>query len=508
MLQFQNQRLLSIFIYLSLFVFIFSLGFVLVTDPDFGWHLRYGEEVVVNKRILTIDTFSHALAGVNIIDTEWLTEALYYLIYSRLSFFGLALFSALFTSLAFFIHAIYSSGNLPVRFIYASWAVAGSASVLANGARPQTVSLMFFSFIYLLLLKFIKTQKSLFLYFIPLLFLAWTNAHPGYILGLFLVLIFLLVEVAYLIFPFIKKKNQLNKKYFIKQSILILKLFILLSLSYFSTTLRPYSQNLKIFSLDLVKALALPVNIASGTSSASSVRSTISEWLPPIYIDLPGTLFILAIIVSMALLVNRRFVKTDVRNLILLSAFSYFSTLSRRNAPYFLIIFIPIASLYTRDLVQNIKFKKILMNLFLCGVFIVFVASVMLISKRGRYILTSGSSNTAYCNALNYPCKAIDYLKMNKPRGNMFNHYNWGGYLIWSLRDYPTFIDGRIPGGKIFEEFETVINLKKGWQEVLSRYNISWMIVPRNEIFEFIVKNEDNWKELYADEKAIIMQKI
>ena len=25
----------------------------------------------------------------------------------------------------------------------------------------------------------------------------------------------------------------------------------------------------------------------------------------------------------------------------------------------------------------------------------------------------------------------------------LFNHFNWGGYLIWTLREYPVGIDGR-----------------------------------------------------------------
>ncbi|MDR0955980.1 MAG: hypothetical protein LBM73_02535 [Candidatus Nomurabacteria bacterium] len=46
------------------------------------------------------------------------------------------------------------------------------------------------------------------------------------------------------------------------------------------------------------------------------------------------------------------------------------------------------------------------------------------------------------------PAKAVSYLKQNTCPGNLFNEYNFGGYLIWQLPGRKVYIDGRMPSWK------------------------------------------------------------
>ena len=78
-----HTKLFFLILYIALFLYIFSLNFVTPIDPDLGWHLRYGEEVVKNHNILKVDTFSHTVVGQTVIDTEWLVEAVFYIIFSK-----------------------------------------------------------------------------------------------------------------------------------------------------------------------------------------------------------------------------------------------------------------------------------------------------------------------------------------------------------------------------------------------------------------------------------------
>jgi hypothetical protein len=41
------------------------------------------------------------------------------------------------------------------------------------------------------------------------------------------------------------------------------------------------------------------------------------------------------------------------------------------------------------------------------------------------------------------PVDAVAFIKQKSPPGRLFNSYNWGGYLLWELPEYPVFIDGR-----------------------------------------------------------------
>lgn len=42
-----------------------------------------------------------------------------------------------------------------------------------------------------------------------------------------------------------------------------------------------------------------------------------------------------------------------------------------------------------------------------------------------------------------FPEGAAAYLERSVPSGPIYNHLNWGGYLIWRLPNYPVAIDGR-----------------------------------------------------------------
>ena len=106
---------------------------------------------MLRGKLLTKDAFSHSFSGTEPIATEWLVEVAYFLIYTKLSLLHLALISSLFTTLAFFLPLVFIRGDKILKFMIASWAVLGSANVLAVGARPQNLSLVFFSLLLLLL---------------------------------------------------------------------------------------------------------------------------------------------------------------------------------------------------------------------------------------------------------------------------------------------------------------------------------------------------------------------
>ncbi len=53
------------------------------------------------------------------------------------------------------------------------------------------------------------------------------------------------------------------------------------------------------------------------------------------------------------------------------------------------------------------------------------------------------STDTDAANAKQYPVRAVAYLQSNPHPGPLFNSFDWGGYLIWALREHPVSIDGR-----------------------------------------------------------------
>jgi hypothetical protein len=157
-----------------LFVGIAAAACLMPAQSDTFWQLRSGHEMVSTGRILLADTFTHTVPGVYWPNHEWLSHALFYL--------------------------LWAAGGFPLLTAFAAALIAGSwvcmwrlmrGSVLVNAAlvlavlvpaarlwslRPHVISLFLLAAAVLLS----RTRPRL----LPLLFLLWANFHGGVMVGL------------------------------------------------------------------------------------------------------------------------------------------------------------------------------------------------------------------------------------------------------------------------------------------------------------------------------------
>src|ERR1035437_1632116 len=95
------RRYFSLLILLALGLAAF-LKAIIFLDPDFGWHLRLGEQII-KYGISFKDPFSYTMPSYDFIDHEWLSNVLIAVGYKTVGIYGLALVSALFFVLTLFI---------------------------------------------------------------------------------------------------------------------------------------------------------------------------------------------------------------------------------------------------------------------------------------------------------------------------------------------------------------------------------------------------------------------
>ncbi len=100
------------------------------------------------------------------------------------------------------------------------------------------------------------------------------------------------------------------------------------------------------------------------------------------------------------------------------------------------------------------------------------------------------------------------FLQTHPPSGPIFNHYDWGGYLIWKL--YPTtrvFIDGRadLYGGQLLDQFAETYQLKGAWQQTLQRWNIDTVLVPPGSALATGLRSSPGWTVAYEDSQAVVL---
>ncbi|HEX5808299.1 MAG TPA: hypothetical protein VFY25_06505, partial [Anaerolineales bacterium] len=107
-----------------------------------------------------------------------------------------------------------------------------------------------------------------------------------------------------------------------------------------------------------------------------------------------------------------------------------------------------------------------------------------------------------------FPVEAVSWLEAHPPQGRMFNEFDWGGYLLLRLwPDQQIFMDGHthIYGEALTREYERVITLSPGWQDVLDKYEVAWVIVRSNAPLINALTLQDNWLITHQDPTTTIL---
>jgi len=103
------------------------------------------------------------------------------------------------------------------------------------------------------------------------------------------------------------------------------------------------------------------------------------------------------------------------------------------------------------------------------------------------------------------PVAAVEYLRTERPAGQLFNSYNWGGYLLWALPEYPVFVDGRtdLYGDELIGEWIQVVQAEEGWENVLDDWDVNLIMVEHSR--PVVSELADvGWNLLYEDEIAVV----
>ena len=101
---------------------------------------------------------------------------------------------------------------------------------------------------------------------------------------------------------------------------------------------------------------------------------------------------------------------------------------------------------------------------------------------------------------------AMEFLRKNPVKGNMFNFFDVGGFLDWQL--YPqalTFIDGRGINPKVFQDHQMVTSAMGGWEKILDRYGVTYIITKAMDSSGMILpivpalSTDPGWSLVFAD---------
>jgi hypothetical protein len=74
------------------------------------------------------------------------------------------------------------------------------------------------------------------------------------------------------------------------------------------------------------------------------------------------------------------------------------------------------------------------------------------------------------------PFSAVDYLERSQPQGNLYNFYEYGGYVSWRLYPKKIFIDQRCLSWDTYEEYSRA--WRGDYSDVFNKYRIGAVFYP------------------------------
>jgi hypothetical protein len=484
-----TRRLFVAILFLALFV----MAAREISDPDFWWHLRTGQFIVETRAVPRADIFSHTNAGRPWVAHEWLSEVFIYALFALGSFPALILAFAGIITLAFaFVYA--RMGGKPYVAAFALL-LAALATAPTWGVRPQMISLLLMSvFLWVLEKVFyphpnplIKRERELWL-LVPLMIL-WVNLHSGYALGLALIAIYLIGEI-------IQRLTSRSPSPLLPRA-----------------PAPPLLRSLALVFLACVAVVPLNPNGATmyvyplETLTSRAMQAYIQEWFSPDFhlVEFqPFAWLLLATLAAMGLSGKR----ITVTQVLLLVVFGFAALRSARNIPLFAIIAAPILAEHVWRIVEarwvstNERMTRGLVPVNWL------LLAMIVVAASARVAMVASNQNAV--ERAKFPAAAVDFLQAEKGRGNLYNAYGWGGYLIWRL--YPetrVFIDGRadVYGDVFIDEFLGVYRASGDWAETLKRYNVGTVLIEPDAPLASQLARDAAWRGAYADEQAVVFLK-
>lgn len=402
------------------------------------------------------------------LDHSWLGQLVLYLMHDNFGLRGLGILKSTLFLLTFLVlYAAMRRGGAHHFAAFLTLALVAYLGTNFNYTRPQIFSFFFFAGLLYLLVDFQKGGRLL--YGLPAIMLLWANIHGGFIMGVMALLIFSGGELLQSLVCRPAGTHQAT---------------------YLTTPRRRLL--LIITCLTLLAGLLNPNGYRIFTFPWATMRSLygagIMEYQRPDFHAFREYWFML-ILAGFAFIL--RIKRAPLSELLLVAFLTATSLLGMRAIIYFglgtAVFLARSLTAFGDGLGKTSPMRKTgkaigptIMSTGNLPVLITTICSLSLL------VAVSASGNILkFKNRFWYPDLALHYIKTNQLPGRLFNFYDWGGYINWTLPDYKVFIDGRCLNETAFFHYNQIItgargseNLAPLWARLLDAYNIRLILIP------------------------------
>ena len=469
-------------------VYVFALSFFFaarpLSDGDFWWHLKTGEYILNTRSIPKTDFFSFTNYGKAWVAHEWLSEAIFYVIYSSLGFNVLIVLFALLTALAFWIVFKRSNSN---PLIGGTAALIGVWTVLPSiGVRPRVFTLLLSSVYLALLARYVRRGEGREIWWLVPMMVLWVNLHGGFLMGL------VLIGLTIVGIPLDAWANREKLSSSWPQ---LKTLFMVLAACMLAACLNPHGIWIYKFPFDIFLS---PIQ-----------QQTVNDWLSPNFHQSEAVpLFLLLFLTIAALALSPK--RPKLSELVLFLSTLYMTLKSQRHVAILALVAVPLMADYLQNWITARSDGKLFGVEVSTGraknttiLTVLFLLPLAVFAWKLKMTVFEAPAQVA----IDAPVKAVEYLQQNRIVGNTLTDPNiWGGYLIWKMPSNPVYIDGRIDmyGDEFVKEYLNITLGYIDWREPLDRYRVQIAIVAPKSVLATGMRNAPDWQQVYADELAVV----
>jgi hypothetical protein len=490
----------SLIIVLSVAILLLSIICLVsqIKDPDFFWHLKSGELLWKQGSLPTKDIFAYTSPPYQndrvhfVLTGFWLSQLLFYLMYALGGMPGIVALRFVLIGILVCVMMMRKKGDL---LLYVGLLLICLAIIMTSFPleRPQVLSFLFFAILLLLLERLsddTNSNRGKWIYFaFPAMMLLWANIHPGFVLGLTAIAIYIISEGIKYLHPSLRPMK-----------LAAYRKLVLLGLSgILVAALNPNAYH--VFSELSPHAFNTAGNIEY--FSTPKFFTTFGDFSLILY-------WLLLLLTFSGLIINIR--RVDITALALLAGTAYFSFTTVRYVPLFVIAALPTVSNFFSE-GKFLKPARIL-------VITIAIISCVVFTWNRRANLDNLTSRDWISGSM-FPVKAAEFVINNNLKGNMFNPHFWGGYLMWTLGpERKVFIDGRDLYPNVFADYRLIKGVAThnivgmpAWKAMLYAYNVNYVITPLvhfeggSEPLTNALLTDKDWVPVFADDRSVIFMR-
>lgn len=449
-----------------------------VLDPDIWWHLRTGQWIVQHGAVPHADSFSWTGMSKPWAAYSWLFEVLIYGLLTRFGLIGILIFIyCLLIAITAALHSLIRKFEHRLAQSVGLTALALVAMTRICSPRPWLFTILFFCIELNILVSVRRSRNFKRLLWLPPLFALWANLHIQFLYG-FCVLGAVAVEGP--VIRLLSNRLTVNEE----DRPLPAHWMVLIILGcMLAIVINPY--HVHIYSV-LLETMRLGGFYGLISELQAIPFRTLSDWL----------VLLLLLAAAFAIGCERR---VSLFWVLLLGGSAFISFRAYRDVWFVVIVAATIVArsqLNTTTAQYQVTKKQAL----------VVTASTVLLLILTLSAYRISNSELQKVVDQNYPSAAAAFVEENQLSGPLYNHFNWGGYLIWRLPRLPVSMDGR---GNIHDPdtvrhaFDTW-NGKPDWlsdQELLSS---NLVIAERDIPLTQLMRLDSRWKIAYEDAISVV----